>query len=723
VRYIDGNIEIAMEFMDLGSLGDRLRVRGPLPEDALGAILAQTLAALHHLHKEMHAVHRDLKPQNLLLSSSGQAKLSDFGCVAELQDSFGKCGTFVGTVPYMSPERIHGGQYSYASDIWSLGLTTVEAALGHFPYARFNGYWGILHAVLNEPSPELPRARFSSEICDFVAHCLRKEAAQRPSARVLLQHPFIARARASSFSLKDFLCSEAAAAATTASGGGGAGGGDGGSGSGSSSGGESRSGSVTGGRRGASHSPARLAHSSVAPAPPQFVPRRCQRSDEGGGARGGEGGGDGALGAAIGGALDAGGRPAALGEVFSDSEAEEVVEDISLDLTSDGISDVLGPLSDHLGPPSDPSAGEKSSLSPFSEMRTLPTSRFTDREGEPPSTGERHRGAITPPSSSMRSLSDSAPRRAFPLATTAMRSPAAEGGAIAAARALRAANTGLQDSLAALSRELDASLAQLGASRSEAQSLRQELQASQYSDTLLRQQCDEAEGLVSSLKAQIEALELQAEIRAEGEGQRAPTRRGDAASLMLVAADAAPASSTAHIARPPSGAARRIAPGEPHGSAYPAGDGAAMPVSLDGRVLTGLHPADLERLCALTERNLHEIRAAMRRPNGRTRAPSAAGGAEGRHAERGFGAAASSDLAPAPAAAASEEELSVVGGRAPRTLRPTSSTPAQKEAPALTPKSRRGEAARTPTVQRAVSLRLGLALGGPKTPTSSSARG
>jgi len=176
-------------------------------QECIAAIAEQSLHALTDL-RERHLVHRDVKPQNILLNLRGQVKLSDFGCVAELQDSFGKCGTFVGTVPYMSPERIHGEEYSYASDVWSFGLTIVECALGHFPYPRAQGYWGILQAVLKEPSPSLPADQYSPELLDFVAHCLRKDPNERPSARKLLAHPFVLRrgSASSHFSLKRFLC-------------------------------------------------------------------------------------------------------------------------------------------------------------------------------------------------------------------------------------------------------------------------------------------------------------------------------------------------------------------------------------------------------------------------------------------------------------------------------------------------------------------------------------
>ena len=209
VRYTEGSVQIAMMLMDGGSLGDLLQRVGPLPSDALAAITRQTLAALVEL-RERRLVHRDLKPQNILLTTRGHVVLSDFGCVAELQDSFGKCGTFVGTVPYMSPERIQGQEYGYASDIWALGLSLHECAVGHFPYdAKRNGYWGILQAVLKEPSPTLPSGdpRYPAALVDFVDQCLQKAPDDRPEAKALLCHAFVAGGGVAGgrFSLEAFL--------------------------------------------------------------------------------------------------------------------------------------------------------------------------------------------------------------------------------------------------------------------------------------------------------------------------------------------------------------------------------------------------------------------------------------------------------------------------------------------------------------------------------------
>ena len=196
--YDEGAMYIVLEYMDGGSLADvliatQLTGSGAPSELVLGRIAAKTLAGLNYLHRERHQVHRDIKPGNILLNSRGEIKISDFGLSAELDSTKEMCATFIGTHAYMSPERLGGKPYSFASDIWSLGITLIECAIGQFPYTAYNGnnYFVLLSQILNDPPPSLPDA-FSPEFRDLVLQCLTKDAEQRPSAEDLLKHPFIA---------------------------------------------------------------------------------------------------------------------------------------------------------------------------------------------------------------------------------------------------------------------------------------------------------------------------------------------------------------------------------------------------------------------------------------------------------------------------------------------------------------------------------------------------
>lgn len=94
---------------------------------------------------------------------------------------------------YMAPERISGGMYSYPSDIWSFGLAVMAYAVGRLPVPTQDGYWGVVHAVQEKPSPRLQDfgSHFSPELCDFIDQCLQKNPPARPSASQLLRHPFI----------------------------------------------------------------------------------------------------------------------------------------------------------------------------------------------------------------------------------------------------------------------------------------------------------------------------------------------------------------------------------------------------------------------------------------------------------------------------------------------------------------------------------------------------
>ncbi|XP_023248490.1 dual specificity mitogen-activated protein kinase kinase dSOR1 isoform X1 [Copidosoma floridanum] len=127
----DGEISICMEYMDGGSLDLILKKAGKIPEPILGTITSAVLKGLSYLRDKHAIMHRDVKPSNILVNSAGEIKICDFGVSGQLIDSM--ANSFVGTRSYMSPERLQGTHYSVQSDIWSLGLSLVEMAIGMYP--------------------------------------------------------------------------------------------------------------------------------------------------------------------------------------------------------------------------------------------------------------------------------------------------------------------------------------------------------------------------------------------------------------------------------------------------------------------------------------------------------------------------------------------------------------------------------------------------------------
>jgi serine/threonine protein kinase len=186
----EGNISIVLEYMDGGSLQDIVDTGGCGLESVLANISYRFLLGIDFIHAH-HQLHRDIKPSNLLINHHGAVKISDFGIVREMDGTQAKASTFVGTLTYMSPERISGEEYSYASDVWSFGLSLFTVALGRYPLQTEGGYWGLLHSLRDEPSPSLPEDEFSTVFRDFIDQCLKKDPKERPSASQLLEHPFL----------------------------------------------------------------------------------------------------------------------------------------------------------------------------------------------------------------------------------------------------------------------------------------------------------------------------------------------------------------------------------------------------------------------------------------------------------------------------------------------------------------------------------------------------
>ncbi len=193
-----GQIAVALEYMDGGSLADVLERVGSIPEDILAAISKSVLRGLAYLHGN-HTVHRDIKPANILMSTSGHPKVSDFGISAFIDSTLAQCHTFLGTVTYMSPERINGQPYAFPADIWALGLALLECATGRYPYDASGGAMQLMIQLLEEAVPLPPAGApgpdgappMSQELRDFVTRCMAKDPMARPTAEELLRHPFI----------------------------------------------------------------------------------------------------------------------------------------------------------------------------------------------------------------------------------------------------------------------------------------------------------------------------------------------------------------------------------------------------------------------------------------------------------------------------------------------------------------------------------------------------
>ncbi|CAN6925183.1 hypothetical protein Bca52824_086528 [Brassica carinata] len=188
----NGEIQVLLEFMDGGCL-EGVHVSR---EEELSDMSRQILSGLAYLHRH-HIVHRDIKPSNLLIDSEKNVKIADFGVSRILAQTMDPCNSSVGTIAYMSPERIntdlnHGRYNGYAGDVWSLGVSILEFYLGRFPFAvsRQGDWASLMCAICMSQPPEAP-ATASEEFRHFVSCCLQSDPPKRWSAQQLLQHPFI----------------------------------------------------------------------------------------------------------------------------------------------------------------------------------------------------------------------------------------------------------------------------------------------------------------------------------------------------------------------------------------------------------------------------------------------------------------------------------------------------------------------------------------------------
>ena len=175
-----GRPYIVFEYCDGETLKQRIDRQGGLPLDEAAAYAIEVGRGLAAAHAR-RLVHRDVKPQNVLIDSEGRAKVTDFGIARELeQDGLTKTGRVLGTTDYVSPEQAMGQQVDARSDIYSLGILLYEMLTGEVPFKADN-LVGVAMKHVNEKIPDVQKRR--RDVSSALAAVVERATEKKPDKR------------------------------------------------------------------------------------------------------------------------------------------------------------------------------------------------------------------------------------------------------------------------------------------------------------------------------------------------------------------------------------------------------------------------------------------------------------------------------------------------------------------------------------------------------------
>ncbi|MHB8870465.1 MAG: Stk1 family PASTA domain-containing Ser/Thr kinase [Thermoleophilia bacterium] len=184
----EGTYYIAMEYLEGRSLKDIIVRFAPLRADHLISITTQILEALRFAHRK-DVVHRDIKPQNIIVDDEGRVKVTDFGIArAGSATSMTETGSILGTAHYLSPEQAQGGHSEAASDLYSLGVVMYEMATGALPFTGDNPVAIAMRHVNEAPTPP---HQLAPDVPENIERIILRALAKRPEQRYLTAAAFL----------------------------------------------------------------------------------------------------------------------------------------------------------------------------------------------------------------------------------------------------------------------------------------------------------------------------------------------------------------------------------------------------------------------------------------------------------------------------------------------------------------------------------------------------
>jgi serine/threonine-protein kinase len=178
----DGSPYMVLEYLDGGSLEDRLDDSIRVPDDEAARVASDIAAGLAHAHQR-HVVHRDLKPANVLFDTEGRAKIADFG-IAKVAgaETLTDAGTILGTAAYISPEQVRGEPATPASDVYSFGVVLYRMLAGRLPFEGSNATeLAAMHQRAEPLSLTAVRPDVPADLAAVATAALAKAPAARPS--------------------------------------------------------------------------------------------------------------------------------------------------------------------------------------------------------------------------------------------------------------------------------------------------------------------------------------------------------------------------------------------------------------------------------------------------------------------------------------------------------------------------------------------------------------